>query len=51
MNIRQLQYAVALSKTLNFSQEAHNQGITQPALSKQILALEKELGVDRKSVV
>lgn len=45
MNIRQLQYAVALSKTLNFSQEAHNQGITQPALSKQILALEKELGV------
>lgn len=45
MNIRQLQYAVALSKTLNFSQEAQNQGITQPALSKQILALEKELGV------
>ncbi|MBE6728789.1 MAG: LysR family transcriptional regulator [Ruminococcaceae bacterium] len=45
MNSRQLQYAVALSKIKNISQTAQNLGITQPALSKQILSLEKELGV------
>ncbi len=43
MNIRQLQYAVELSRSLNFSQVACRLGISQPALSKQILALEKEL--------
>lgn len=45
MNSRQLQYAIALSKDLNFSQVAEKLGISQPALSKQILTLEKELGV------
>ena len=45
MNLRQLQYAVALSRTLNISQTAENLKITQPALSKQILSLEKELGL------
>lgn len=45
MNKRQLQYAVALSRTLNISQTAENLKITQPALSKQILSLEKELGL------
>lgn len=45
MNSRQLQYAVTLSKVKNISQAAQNLGITQPALSKQILTLEKELGV------
>lgn len=45
MNTRQLQYAVLLSKTLNFSQVAEQLGISQPSLSKQILALENELGV------
>lgn len=45
MNTRQIQYAVELSKTLNISQTAERLGITQPALSKHILALEKELGV------
>lgn len=45
MNKRQLQYAVALSRTLNISQTAENLKITQPALSKQILALEKEFGI------
>ncbi len=45
MNSRQLQYAVMLSETGNFSQLAEKLNITQPALSKQILTLEKELGV------
>lgn len=53
MNFRQLQYAVILSKFLNISQAAEQLGITQPALSKQILTLEKELGIqlfDRNTV-
>ncbi len=45
MNSRQLQYAVMLSETGNFSQLAEKLNITQPALSKQILSLEKDLGV------
>lgn len=45
MNSRQMQYAVLLAETGSFSQLAENLQITQPALSKQILALEKELGV------
>ncbi len=44
MNSRQLQYAVLLSEMGNFSQVAEKLDITQPALSKQILSLEKELG-------
>lgn len=45
MNIRQIQYALALSEILNFSQVAEQLGISQPSLSKQIQSLEKELGV------
>lgn len=45
MNTKQIQYALALSETLNFSQVADRLGITQPALSKQIQHLENELGV------
>lgn len=45
MNSRQLQYAVALSENLNISQTAELLNISQPALSKQILSLEEELGV------
>ena len=51
MNTKQLQYILALSETLSFSQVAEKLGITQPALSKQIQHMEKELGVqlfDRK---
>ncbi len=44
MNSRQLQYAVVLSEVLNISAAAEKLNITQPALSKQILTLEKELG-------
>lgn len=45
MNSRQLQYAILLSQLKNFSQVAEKLNITQPALSKQIMALEKDLGV------
>jgi len=45
MNTKQIQYALALSETLSFSQVAEQLGITQPALSKQIQNIEKELGV------
>lgn len=45
MNARQIQYALALSESLNFSQVSEQLGITQPALSKQIQSLEKDLGV------
>lgn len=51
MNTKQLQYILALSETLSFSQVAEKLGITQPALSKQIQNMEKDLGVqlfDRK---
>jgi len=53
MNTRQVQYAVELSKTLNISQAAERLGISQPALSKQILHLEQDLGIklfDRATV-
>ncbi len=45
MNSRQLQYAIVLSDTKNFSTAAEKLNISQPALSKQIIALEKELGI------
>jgi len=45
MNHRQLQYAVMLAQVRNFSQVAEALSISQPALSKQILHLEQELGV------
>lgn len=53
MNSRQLYYAVQLSETGSFSALADKLGISQPALSKQILHLEEELGVrlfDRNTV-
>lgn len=45
LNSRQLQYAILLSKIRNFSAVAEKLNISQPALSKQILSLEKDLGV------
>ncbi len=53
MNSRQLQYVVALNKVRSFSQASEMLNISQPALSKQILNLEKELGIkifDRNTV-
>lgn len=51
MNNTQLEYAIELSKSLNFSATADKLKISQPALSKHISNLEKELGTilfDRK---
>lgn len=45
MNTRQLQYAITLAKVRNFSQVAEMLHISQPALSKQVINLESELGV------
>ena len=45
MNSRQMQYAVLLAETGSFSQLAEKLKLSQPALSKQILSLEKELEV------
>lgn len=45
MNARQLEYAIRLARVRNFSQVAEELKISQPALSKQILNLESELGV------
>ena len=45
MNTRQLQYAIMLAEGRNFSQLAEQLNISQPALSKQIIQLEQELGV------
>ncbi|MBP3634368.1 MAG: LysR family transcriptional regulator [Oscillospiraceae bacterium] len=46
MNTRRLQCAIVLSKIRSFSQAAEEMGISQPAFSKQILSLEKDLGVE-----
>ncbi|WP_236790850.1 LysR family transcriptional regulator [Amycolatopsis sp. GM8] len=46
MEIRQLQYFVAIVREGGFSQAARKLHIGQPALSKQIRALEHELGVE-----
>ncbi len=45
MNRRQLEYAVQLADVRSFSGLSNELNITQPALSKQIGALEQELGV------
>ena len=42
MNIEQAREFLALSRCLNFTEAAEQLNITQPALSKHIIALEKE---------
>ncbi len=44
MEFRQLSYFLAAASTQNFRQAAELSLVTQPALSRQIAALEKELG-------
>lgn len=46
MNLRQMQYAILLAQTQSFSLSAEKLGVSQPSFSKQILSLEKELGVE-----
>lgn len=45
MNTKQVQYAIELAKTKNFSQVSEKLNISQPTLSKQIIGLENTLGV------
>ena len=45
MNAKQLQYAILLSETLNFSQAADILNISQPAITKSIKKLEEELEI------
>ena len=44
MEFRQLRYFLAAAQTQNFRKAAELCLVTQPALSRQIIALEKELG-------
>ncbi len=44
-SIRQLEYLVAISETLNFRRAAERTNTTQPTLSEQLKALEDRLGV------
>lgn len=46
MNIRQLEYFVAVSEHLNFTRAAEQFHIAQSSVTQQIRALEDELGVD-----
>jgi len=46
MNIRDLQYLIAVNNLKNFSQAAKQCFVSQPALSQQIKKIEEELGFD-----
>ena len=44
LNLRQLEYLIALSETRNFRRAAERVNATQPTLSGQVKALETRLG-------
>ena len=50
MNIRQLQYFVDLSETLNFTKTAQNFYISQTAITKQIQCLEGDLDIGQRNL-
>ncbi|MBF0984561.1 MAG: LysR family transcriptional regulator, partial [Campylobacter sp.] len=52
MSLRHMEFAVKISELKSFTKAASELGIAQPSLSKSIMLLEKELGVeifDRKN--
>ena len=46
MNVKDLQYALALERRRSFSRAAEDCGVAQPTLSAQIRKLEGELGIE-----
>ena len=55
MDMNQLNYFISVAQTLNFTEAAKRNGITQPSISHHISELEKQLGArlflrDRRSV-
>ncbi|MEV0269510.1 MAG: LysR family transcriptional regulator [Hamadaea sp.] len=46
VQLQQLRYFVAVAETRHFTQAAEQVGVTQPSLSKQIHALETDLGAE-----
>ena len=45
MDIRLLRYFLTVAKEQNFTKAAEQLNITQPTLSRQLSALEEELGI------